>query len=861
MAAAGWGGSSFKVDTRPCLREDVHWMGQERSGNFTDNFCEVCGVMLYFESQRISHYESETHAQNIRFNFQMRGEQFKEPDKQMKTSTMHFQVHRREVMDRNKFCDICNIAFSSPIVAHSHYMGGIHAKNLKQLMAKHIQISSSGFQPETVCLGSSCWEEEEEKMRAALVATVMLWPLLLTTVTSAAPSWISTLRPSKSVQAMPELVINVWLADPSGGTPGTAGIRVCCSSCPAAWSWVVSSAAGWAMVPGSLGHPKGNEADLAQDLEQAIARELVCALRHQGQQHDVHRGGVSGGLHDGFGLRLLVFHDDLDPAVAKLGHERGLQGHLEGSRGWLGGLGLELQHCHSGHLPAPVPGRVPAHIAMELAHVLAQVAGLLGVEAAEATLKGALAFNMRTYACHICSITFTSSEMFRSHMQGNEHQIKETLVINLVKNSKTQEPFPDESEDFISMQKVGGLQSSTSFGKMEESSLETCGYREMIDFGPSRREFEQRFPYETFQTYPGPYNISQTAENQLPPYLPAHSQKRYDSFQYELEDYAEVQKARGLEPKTSFQKMEDSFIETQGYREVVGSGLRHRMLDQRFSSETSQTYQRPYNISPVDRQLSYTLPAPSKRTYDSFQDELEDYIKEQKARGLEPKICFRKMEDSSLETHEYREDFKPRHRMFEQKSPSETFQTYPGSYTTISQVVETQLPHCSPANDSKQRLDSTNSYQLTRDGFSEKLVPLSLSQQENNSDPYSVESEVYKEHASENNTSDQQASHKRRHQKRKRHLEGEEKAERKQSQHKKKKSYEDVDLDEDKSIQQREGKVDEVSVSSGKLKHRKKKKSHEVNPEKERKHKKGKKKHVEEKTEEEMLWDESILGF
>ena len=38
------------------------------------------------------------------------------------------------------------------------------------------------------------------------------------------------------------------------------------------------------------------------------------------------------------------------------------------------------------------------------------------------------------------------------------------------------------------------------------------------------------------------------------------------------------------------------------------------------------------------------------KTCDSFQDELEDYIKVQKARGLEPKTCFRKMTEDYLET-------------------------------------------------------------------------------------------------------------------------------------------------------------------------------------------------------------------
>ncbi|XP_007950383.2 zinc finger matrin-type protein 1 [Orycteropus afer afer] len=618
MAAAGWEGSSFKIDPRPCLREDVPWIEQERAGHFTDNFCKVCGVVLQFESQRILHYESEKHAQNVRFYFQMRGERFEVPDKQVKMQAMNFQVHGSGVVDRNKFCDLCNIGFSSPIVAHSHYMGGIHAKNRKQLMGERGQISPSGFQPE-------------------------------------------------------------------------------------------------------------------------------------------------------------------------------------------------------------------------------------------------MAFIMRTYICHICSITFTSSEMFRSHMQGNEHQTKETLVISLVKNSKTQET---ECEDYINMQKARGLQSSTCFRRMEESSLETCGYREVIDFRPRHRVFEQRLPYKTFQTYPIQYNISQAMENQLPHYLPDYSQKKYDSFQGELEDYMKVQKARGQEEKTCFRKMGGNFIESRKYREMVDSGPRHEMFEQRFSFETSQTYQGPFNISPVENQPSSCwLPAPSKRTYDSFQDELEDYIKEQKARGLEPKTCFRKMEDSSMETHGYREmvDFRP--RMFEQRCAFETSQTYPGS-CKISQVVEKQLPHCSSAHDSKHRSDPVNYYQQTRDCFSEKPVPLSLSQQENNSGPYSVESEVYKDISSENNTSDHPSGHKRRHQKRRRHQEEEEKAEKEQSKHKRKKSYEDVDLEKDKSIQQREKTVDKISVSSGKLKHRKKKKSHDVASEKvERKHRKDKKKHAEERTEEEMLWDESILGF
>ncbi|KAK2489129.1 hypothetical protein MC885_008652, partial [Smutsia gigantea] len=546
---------------------------------------------------------SDKHAQNIRLYFQMYGEQNEVPGKKMKMDVENFQVHRTEVVNRNKFCDLCNMIFSSPAVAKSHYVGQVHAKKVNQFNEEHDQVFPSGFEPE------------------------------------------------------PEM------------------------------------------------------------------------------------------------------------------------------------------------------------------------------------------------------------DMFQSHMQGSEHQIKESIVVSLVNGSKkTQDSCQDECADYIKVQKARGPEPKTCFRKMEESSLDTRGYRNVVNSISRHRMFEQRFPSETFQTYPESYNITQTVKKHC---LPAHSKKTYDSFQDELEDYIKVQKARGLDPKTCFRKIGYNSVETHRYREV-DSGCRQRMFEERFSLETSQTYQRQYSISPAESQLYHWSPAHSKRTYDSFQDELEDYIQVQKARGLDPKTCFRNRSDSSMETLKYREmvDSRPRHRMTEPGLPFETSQTYPASYN-ISQAVENHLPHCSPAHDSKQKLDCVTYCQPTRDYFPEKPVPLSLSQQENNSGPYSVVSEVYKHLSSEKNTSDHQAGHKRRHQKRRQHLEeGEERPQKEQSKHKRKKSYEDTDLDKDKSIRQKKREGGKVSVSAGKLKHGKKKKSHGVSSEKEeRKHRKQKKKSVEEKTEEEMLWDESILGF
>ncbi|KAM6143723.1 zinc finger matrin-type protein 1 [Erethizon dorsatum] len=663
MSAAGRGGSSFKVDTRPYLREgdtgccflcyvtwdlgrgdaEATWNEEEKAELFTDNFCQICGVVLQFNSQRISHYKSEKHAQNVRFYFQMHREQNEVCSKKMKMHVRNFKAQRSGVLDRNKFCHLCNMIFSSPVVAQSHYVGKVHAKKLKQLTEKYDQVPPSAFQPE--------------------IAGVL----------------VSTYTES----TFPKLL----------------------------------------------------------------------------------------------------------------------------------------------------------------------------------AVKPAPAFNRRTCVCQICRITFTSLDMFWMHMQGSEHQIKESLAINRMKNSKTQDDYQDECANYIKVQKYKELEFRTHFRKMEENSLEARVSRGLIDSKLRYKIFERRLPFDTCQPYPEPYNNSQAVKNQLPHCLPAHSEKTYDSFQDELEDYIKVQKARGLDPQTCFRKTKENSVD-YGYREMFDSGPRQKMCEQSFSSDTFHTYQKPNSSLLEDGPLPHWLPAHSKRTYNSFQDEFDDYINVQKARGLEPKSCFRKIVNGSVETHRYRErsDSRPSHKMFELRLPIETFQTYTGPYSS-SQAVGNQLPHCLPDHDSKQTEFDSVSCQLTRGFFPEKPVPLSFSHQEN-SGPYSAECEAYKHLSSENHTSDPQASYKQRHQKRRQHVEkGKRRPKKEQSKHKKKKSYKGMDLDKDKNIHQSKRKEDKVRGNSGKLKHRKKRKSHDVATEKEHKHRKEKKKPVEERTVEEILWDESILGF
>ncbi|XP_026959117.1 lysine-rich coiled-coil protein 1-like [Sagmatias obliquidens] len=216
------------------------------------------------------------------------------------------------------------------------------------------------------------------------------------------------------------------------------------------------------------------------------------------------------------------------------------------------------------------------------------------------------------------------------------------------------------------------------------------------------------------------------------------------------------------------------------------------------------------------------------KTCDSFQDELEDYIKVQKARGLEPKTCFRKMREDYLETCGCKEEVesRPRCRMFDQRLLCETVQTYRRP-CSIPQTVEKWLPHWLVAHDSRLRLDSLSCCQFTRDCFSGKPVPLNFSQQEYNCSSYSVESGVYRHLSSENSTSARQTSYKQIHQKRKRLPEkGQEKREEERPKHKRKKTCEEIDLDKYKSIQRNKTEVE--TVSTEKLKNRKEKKSQDV---------------------------------
>ncbi|XP_010215982.1 PREDICTED: lysine-rich coiled-coil protein 1 [Tinamus guttatus] len=97
----------------------------------------------------MSHYEGKKHAQKVRLYIQMHSEkeERKEHGKQKRVDCVNFQADDSGAVDRNKYCNLCNMIFTSPIVALSHYLGKIHAKKLKQLSGDQAQMSAQQTQP------------------------------------------------------------------------------------------------------------------------------------------------------------------------------------------------------------------------------------------------------------------------------------------------------------------------------------------------------------------------------------------------------------------------------------------------------------------------------------------------------------------------------------------------------------------------------------------------------------------------------------------------------------------------------------------------------------------------------------------
>ncbi|XP_043978749.1 zinc finger matrin-type protein 1 isoform X2 [Gambusia affinis] len=88
-------------------------------GLLTDYYCHICSSNLMFESNRVAHYEGKQHSQKVKTYL----------------NSMRADLGRgcqNMSRDKNSFCELCYVVFSSHVVAKSHYEGKIHAKNLRR---------------------------------------------------------------------------------------------------------------------------------------------------------------------------------------------------------------------------------------------------------------------------------------------------------------------------------------------------------------------------------------------------------------------------------------------------------------------------------------------------------------------------------------------------------------------------------------------------------------------------------------------------------------------------------------------------------------------------------------------------------
>ncbi|KAM6972142.1 zinc finger matrin-type protein 4-like [Aplochiton taeniatus] len=95
---------------------------------FTESYCNICNAQLISESQRVAHYESKKHANKVRLFYMLHPEDGGPPCKRLRPDNPD---SADTAVDRNKCCTLCNMFFTSAIVAQSHYQGKTHAKRVR----------------------------------------------------------------------------------------------------------------------------------------------------------------------------------------------------------------------------------------------------------------------------------------------------------------------------------------------------------------------------------------------------------------------------------------------------------------------------------------------------------------------------------------------------------------------------------------------------------------------------------------------------------------------------------------------------------------------------------------------------------
>ncbi|XP_011926151.1 PREDICTED: zinc finger matrin-type protein 4 isoform X1 [Cercocebus atys] len=106
---------------------------------FTDSYCKVCSAQLISESQRVAHYESRKHASKVRLYYMLHPRDGGCPAKRLRSEN----GSDADMVDKNKCCTLCNMSFTSAVVADSHYQGKIHAKRLKLLLGEKTPLKTT----------------------------------------------------------------------------------------------------------------------------------------------------------------------------------------------------------------------------------------------------------------------------------------------------------------------------------------------------------------------------------------------------------------------------------------------------------------------------------------------------------------------------------------------------------------------------------------------------------------------------------------------------------------------------------------------------------------------------------------------
>nr|XP_017213517.2 zinc finger matrin-type protein 4 [Danio rerio] len=124
-------------------------------GLFTDSYCKVCSAQLISESQRVAHYESRKHANKVRLYYMLHPVDGGCPAKKLRTDNGSADGD----VDKNKCCTLCNMSFTSAVVAQSHYQGKIHAKRLRLLLGEPAAIMSKEVTVEPDHMMDEDWKD------------------------------------------------------------------------------------------------------------------------------------------------------------------------------------------------------------------------------------------------------------------------------------------------------------------------------------------------------------------------------------------------------------------------------------------------------------------------------------------------------------------------------------------------------------------------------------------------------------------------------------------------------------------------------------------------------------------------------